>query len=240
MKSTDTLNPFVFIALIIADGLVGKTVQAFQPQNHVRQKTMKSSTSHTTTRLQAFGLVEGSTAVDAFFHSQPYLASLLTCMVPSRRRQPTCWHNRNKTTSTRTLMPAASNHLTLMYSATWPLSYTAACIKGLCKPLFTRKMYPTLFGSEPTVTSVVCQASIDNFVLAPFFCLPAFYSIKAVLAGQDVADGIQKYNCHALCSKVSCKNIGPYGFPFNVSIVPSCRRIYVSDSVLLCPSLGFV
>lgn len=96
MKSTDTLNPFVFIALIIADGLVGKTVQAFQPQNHVRQKTMKSSTSHTTTRLQAFELVEGSTAVDAFFHSQPYLASLLTCMVPSRRRQPTCWHNRKK------------------------------------------------------------------------------------------------------------------------------------------------
>ena len=125
-------------SLIIVAALVSSAqVKAFH-QPLTRRQPVSSQT-----RLEVFGMVEASTALDGFFHAQPYLASLLTCSVKA---------------STADLLAQSKagdkkddeHHIDMLRNLAFVLY--GALYQGLGQTFIYTQIYPFLFGSEPTLS----------------------------------------------------------------------------------------
>ena len=99
--------------------------------------------------------------------------------------------------------------------------------QGMGQTFLYSNLYPSLFGTEPSTWTVLAQASIDNFLLAPFFCLPVVYTMKGILEGGNLTSGLEKYRDHIFSQQILIKYWSLW-FPvqcFNFAVVPEHLRV---------------
>jgi hypothetical protein len=99
--------------------------------------------------------------------------------------------------------------------------------QGMGHTFLYSHLYPSLFGTEPIISSVLAQASMDNVLLAPFVCLPTVYIIKSLLQGTDVQAGLEKYWDHIFSQHALLKYWSLW-FPvacFKFGLVPEHLRV---------------
>jgi hypothetical protein len=65
--------------------------------------------------------------------------------------------------------------------------------QGMEQTFIYSLLSPSSFGTEPIISSVLAQASMDNVLLALFVCVPTVYIIKRLLQGTNVQAGLETY-----------------------------------------------
>lgn len=129
----------------------------------------------------------GWDALDTLYQTAPYYAAFVTCSVKAsaadavaQTKQAREDHHQPKlqlAASSSTSEEALSNDQDEQ-PPSFDLLRNLAFIfyggfyQGMGQTFLYTNVYPLIFGTTPTIMSVVGQASFENFILAPFFCLP--------------------------------------------------------------------
>jgi len=172
-------------------------------------------------------------AVSTFYQTQPYLADFLTCATKASladiiaQKTAESYDNDTTTSSSKKKKNNDSDTDCLEFSRTLAFLLYGGLYQGMVQCFLYTHLYPCLFGSEVTITSVLTQAGIDNFLLAPFVCLPTVYSLKSLLAGGTPKEGMDKYLDHIDSQSILWRYWSLW-FPvqcLNFSIVPEYMRV---------------
>ncbi len=157
------------------------------PQHAFRTKT---------TSLNAFDIAGTASAVDAFYHSQPYAAAFMTCsfkasaadLVVQSQTDEQEQAEENSRRAGIVDFDIQRNVGFLLYGGIY---------QGCVQEYLYNHVFPSVFGDSHSWLAVVEQVALDMVVLTPFMCLPVAYAIKAFLSADDsVLDGLRKYVSH--------------------------------------------
>lgn len=176
--------------------------------------------------------------LDTFYQSQPYIASFLTCALKGSaadalaQKQSNHQETGNSENANQGLtLPTSEEHLDLIRNLAFVLY--GGSYQGMGQTFLYTHVYPALFGSDVTVTSVLAKAGMENFILAPFFCLPCVYTIKSLLEGAGATAGLEKYWDHIFSQQILIKYWSLWGPVqiFNFAVVPEHLRVPFSAIV---------
>jgi protein Mpv17 len=163
--------------------------------------------------------------LDTLYQTYPYLAAFLTCSVKASTADFLAQSQTKATTNEHSSRSDSREHLDICRNLAFILY--GGFYQGMGQTFLYTQLYPTLFGSVPTLTSVLAQASLDNFLLAPFFCLPTVYTMKSLLAGRTPQQGLEKYWDHIFSQSVLLRYWSIW-FPvqcLNFAVVPEHLRV---------------
>ena len=124
----------------------------------------------------------GWDALDTIYQTSPYYAAFVTCSVKASAADAvaqTKQQSKVEEEPKRELSPPIKKknngeegqHSFDLFRNLAFIFY-GGFYQGMGQTFLYTNVYPLLFGPTPTVMSVVGQASFENFILAPFFCLP--------------------------------------------------------------------
>jgi protein Mpv17 len=225
ISSRNTLGALVLASILAQNSIAGFQSSSLPSSTAGSGRRMKRRHYYvpSSTPRTELSMLEGAASsfdIDTFYHTQPYLAAFLTCSVKASAADllaQSKQNNNNNNNNNSLVSNGGEPSINLMRNLSFVLYGGFYQGMGQCF-LFTH-LYPSLFGTVPTLTTVLAQASLDNFVLAPFFCLPTVYTIKSLLAGGTPQQGICKYKNHiwsqqlllrywAIWFPVQCLNFG--------------------------------
>ena len=104
---------------------------------------------------------------------------------------------------------------------------------GLWNNYVYNTLFPTWFGQDPSIQTVVREVATDMFVLTPFLCLPTLYLIKAVLEQRGFADAMGRYKHSVMEDNLLLKNWAVW-LPvqsINFALIPADMRIPFNAAV---------
>ena len=130
-------------------------------------------------------------ALDSFYQTQPYASAFLTCSVKASAAD---WVVQSQSTSDEdnnqvdTEINIRRNLAFLLYGGLY---------QGMVQQYLYNTLFPALFGTQVTLSSVLEQVALDMTILTPFLCLPVAYLVKAVMMNEGgVNEGMQTYWLH--------------------------------------------
>ena len=123
-------------------------------------------------------------ALDSFYQTQPYQAAFLTCSVKASAAD---WVVQNRQEHDNSV-DIRRNLAFVVYGGIY---------QGVFQQFLYNTLFPTWFGTDTTLFSVLEQVAVDMTVLTPFLCLPVAYLVKASMdAESSVREGLEKYWTH--------------------------------------------
>jgi hypothetical protein len=174
----------------------------------------------------------GLEALDHLYQTAPYCAAFVTCSVKASAADLVAQTRHSKSNQQEQVQErndrdsdSDSDEFDFLRNLAFVLY--GGFYQGMGQTFLYSHLFPKLFGTTPTVLSVLGQASFENFILAPFFCLPTVYTMKALLAGGTPADGISKYIQHISTQHVLYRYWSIW-FPvqcLNFAVVPEHLRV---------------
>lgn len=206
--------------------------QGFQQQppparNDPFGSSRQQSSTKSSTQLNSLSIA----TVDTFFETQPYIAAFMLCSFKASAAdalaQNMAFSSSTNEASEAGLSPENETEMEIDLVRNLSFILYGGLYQGMGQTFLYSHLYPFLFGAEPTVHSVLAQASMENFVLAPFLCLPTVYTIKSLLQGNDVQAGLEKYWDHIFSQQILFKYWSIW-FPvgcFNFGVVPEHLRV---------------
>jgi protein Mpv17 len=145
----------------------------------------------TTTSLKAFDIAGTTSAIDAFYHTQPYAAAFMTCGFKASAADLVVQRqNDDEVTEKRKALDFdfQRNVGFLLYGGIY---------QGCAQEYLYNTFFPSVFGDSQSWVTVLEQVAVDMIVLTPFMCLPVAYMTKALIAAdENVVDGLHKYVSH--------------------------------------------
>ena len=152
------------------------------PQNALHSKQFTKSSSATTSSTIKRDAFIGWDALDTLYQTSPYYAAFVTCSVKASAADAVA-QTKQQSKAEEEPKPELSSLVNKKNNEeegqhSFDLFRNLAFIfyggfyQGMGQTFLYTNVYPLLFGPTPTVMSVVGQASFENFILAPFFCLP--------------------------------------------------------------------
>lgn len=185
------------------------SIAAFAPQPQSSLGSHRAFGGATSkTRLNVFDMASPAlSAIDSFYHTQPYISAFLTCSVKASAADLVAQTRARATTPTTsdswTEEAAAENDVEHHSdSSSFDLKRTLAFLlyggfyQGMGQEYIYNTIFPSLFGNQATLQSVLMQVGLDTAVLAPFVCLPMVYMLKSGINGMTLPEGLQKYVSH--------------------------------------------
>lgn len=168
--------------------------------------------------------------LNSFYISYPLLSAVTTCSVKGcladciaqRRNNGAAEDGDNKESPST---PAKSNKFSFRRNAAYIL-YGGGILGVFCDIMYNF-VYPFLFGGLEGIVNVTAIVIFDNMIAAPLVWLPPVYFVKAILYGQSLQSGIQKYS-NDVKQNGLLKQYWTVWFPaqiFNFSLVPAHLRI---------------
>jgi hypothetical protein len=209
-----------------------KPSQSFQPACTLFSKN-RQQLEPSSTRKNSFSI----STLDSFYETQPYVAAFLTCafkgsVADALAQSKHTFHGTDddctpENHSIPQIQTKGDTESHLDYIRNLAFILYGGFYQGMGQTFLYTCLYPTLFGSDPTLSNVLATASMENFVMAPFFCLPCVYTIKSLLEGDSMTAGLEKYWDHIFSQKVLVKYWSLW-FPvqtFNFAVVPEHLRV---------------
>ena len=168
--------------------------------------------------------------LNSFYISYPLLSAVTTCSVKGcladciaqRRNNGAAEDGDNKESPTT---PAKSNKFSFRRNAAYIL-YGGGILGVFCDLMYNF-VYPFLFGGLEGIVNVTAIVVFDNMVTAPLLWLPPVYFVKAILYGESLKSGVQKYS-NDVKQNGLLNQYWAVWFPaqiFNFSLVPAHLRI---------------
>lgn len=157
------------------------------PQRAIRTKT---------TSLQAFDIAGTASAVDAFYHSQPYAAAFMTCSFKASAADLVV---QSQTDEQKQVEEKSRRQGSLDFDIQRNVGFLlyGGIYQGCVQEYLYNHVFPSVFGDSNSWLTVLEQVALDMVVLTPFLCLPVAYAMKAILSADDsVLDGLRKYVSH--------------------------------------------
>ena len=162
-----------------------------------------------------------TSAIDSFFQTQPYIAAFLTCSLkagtadfvaqaqPQLLTSDTASEEEDDNDAQQyTDVMEIDEECTMDEERTLDLARNIAFIvyggvyQGLFQEFLYGRLFPAWFGNDGSFQTVATSVLADQFVFAPFSCLPCAYIIKAFIMNSDDEDngwsatamkGLKKY-----------------------------------------------
>lgn len=139
-----------------------------------------------------------ATTLNSFFETQPYLSAFVTCSAKASAADffTQTTSNAEPVSENKSVgeANAASEESPLDAKRNLAFWLYGGIYTGMVQQYFFSTLYPSLFGTEVTVSSVFGMVALDMAVLSPLLCLPVAYLVKAfVVHGEGLMEGIQRY-----------------------------------------------
>ena len=148
-----------------------------------------------TTSLKAFDVAGTASAVDAFYHSQPYAAAFMTCSFKASAADLVVQSQTDEPQQDEKSGTAGSLDFDMQRNVGFLLY--GGIYQGCVQEYLYNHVFPSVFGDSHSWVTVLEQVALDMVVLTPFLCLPVAYAMKAVLSADDnLLDGLRKYVSH--------------------------------------------
>lgn len=65
--------------------------------------------------------------------------------------------------------------------------------QGLAQQYLYNSLFPAWFGTGNDIVTVLTKVSFDLIVISPLICIPIAYLVKAMIYGQSLKEGLEKY-----------------------------------------------
>ena len=172
--------------------------------------------------------------LNSFYMSYPLLSAVTTCSVKgcladciAQRRNNAAIEAGNDDDKSPSAKAKSSNKpmFSLRRNAAYIL-YGGGILGVLCDLMYNF-VYPFLFGALDGVVHLIAIVVFDNMIAAPLLWLPPVYFVKAILYGQSLKTGVQKYSNDVKQNGLLIQ-YWKIWFPaqiFNFSLVPAHLRI---------------
>jgi hypothetical protein len=227
ISRSTTLGALALVSILAHNSIAGfQLVASSFPRSTLMQRNYVPSS----TKRSELNMLEGAVgSFDTFYHTQPYLAAFLTCSVKASAADflAQSKQKNNNIAQDENFVSEGGEQPSIDFFRNLSFVLYGGLYQGMGQCFIFTHLYPSLFGTVPTLTTVLAQASIDNFVLAPFFCLPTVYTLKSLLAGGTPQEGINKYKDHIVSQNVLLKYWAIW-FPvqcLNFGVVPEHLRV---------------
>ena len=168
--------------------------------------------------------------LNSFYMSYPLLSAVTTCSVKgcladciAQRRNNAAAEDGNKDKESSST-PGKSK-FSFRRNAAYIL-YGGGILGVLCDIMYNF-VYPFVFGGLDGIANLTAIVVFDNVITAPLLWLPPVYFVKAILYGQSLKSGIQKYSIDVKQNGL-LKQYWTIWFPaqlVNFSLVPAHLRI---------------
>lgn len=195
-----------------------RTRSSFTSYSSPSQSLLSSSpSSKSTTSLNAFELTSPSGAsilseIDTFYQTAPYTAAFVTCGVKASAADllaQTRSINSNEATREEiqaqaqaqvqqlsqqlqeTLDETPTNKVEIQRNVAFILY--GGLYQGMAQQYIYNFLFPQWFGTGQDIMTVLTKVSFDLVVVSPLVCIPIAYLVKAVIYGQSLTEGIEKY-----------------------------------------------
>ena len=235
------MNPRILHRAFLLGGLVVVTithnVNAFASirSSANGKKNIPSPAERRMTKRHALGV--GWEALDSWYETFPYCAAFVTCSFKASAAdlvaQTQSSNNEQQqeqpnTESLATLENSQDSYASPSFDFLRNLAFIlyGGFYQGMGQTFLYADLYPSLFGTTPTLQAIIGQAGMENFVLAPFFCLPTVYSMRALVKGETILDGLTKYVQH-ISSQQLLFRYWSIWFPVQCLNFAVIRNIYV-------------
>jgi protein Mpv17 len=212
----------------------------------------------TTTQRRAVMIEDpsaASSALDAFFQSQPYLAAFLTCSVKAgtadllaqkqQQQGKELQQQRQYAPPSMQQSHHQGPHQPFDLSRNLSFVFYGGLVQGMFQQFLFTAIYPVMFGHEHTLFTTLQQVAFDVGVM-PFVYLPIVYSMKGLLGASSkhsepdlqasVRDGLAKLGDDIL-HKGLLKTYWSIWIPaqcLTFSVVPSHLRVLFVALVSFC------
>lgn len=176
--------------------VIVSAVQAFSPSSTI------TSRHSSRTSLNAFDVASTFNIADAlntFYETQPYTAAFVTCSVKASAADIVVQNNEGNQAEEQVaaLAPVETEKPDLDLQRTLGLCLYGGLYQGMAQEFLYNNVFPSLFGEDDSLRTVLSQVALDMSVITPFVCLPVAYMAKASVAeGEDLMDGLRKYVNH--------------------------------------------
>lgn len=171
--------------------------------------------------------------LNSFYMSYPLLSAITTCSVKGcladciaqRRNNAEEASNDYDESSLGKAKSSNKPKFSLRRNAAYIL-YGGGILGVFCDVMYNF-VYPFLFGGMDGIVHLVAVVVFDNLISAPLIWLPPVYFVKAILYGQTLKSGIQKYSNDVQHNGL-LKQYWTIWFPaqiVNFSLVPAHLRI---------------
>ena len=165
------------------------------------------------TKLNVFHLDGAFSSLDTFFQTEPYLAAFLTCSVKASAADWVAQSQQDQRNVPR-------NVAFILYGGFY---------QGCVQTFLYSVLFPAWF-PDPSAQTIFSQVAIDLFILGPLVCMPAVYTMKALLAGEEAGwtSGIQKYADHVQNKGILYKYWAIWGpvQTLNFGVIPPHLRVF--------------
>ena len=172
--------------------------------------------------------------LNSFYMSYPLLSAVTTCSVKgcladciAQRRNDAAVEAGNGDDESSLAEAKSSNEPKFSFRRNAAYVLYGGGVLGVFSDLMFNYVYPFLFGGLGGIVHLTAVVVFDNMVTAPLLWLPPVYCVKAILYGQSLKSGIQKY-CNDVKQNGLLKQYWTVWFPaqlFNFSLVPAHLRI---------------
>lgn len=172
--------------------------------------------------------------LNSFYKSYPLLSAVTTCSVKgcladciAQRRNNAAVEAGNGDDESSLAGAKSSNEPKFSFRRNAAYVLYGGGVLGVFSDLMFNYVYPFLFGGLGGIVHLTAVVAFDNMVTAPLLWLPPVYCVKAILYGQSLESGIQKY-CNDVKQNGLLKQYWTVWFPaqlFNFSLVPAHLRI---------------
>jgi hypothetical protein len=145
----------------------------------------------TTTSLKAFDIAGTTSAIDAFYHTQPYAAAFMTCSFKASAADLVVQRQNDDDVSEK------NKPLDFDFQRNVGFLLYGGIYQGCVQEYLYNNIFPSVFGDSQSWLTVVEQVAVDMIVLTPFMCLPVAYMTKSLIAvDENIVDGLRKYVSH--------------------------------------------
>jgi len=154
--------------------------------------------------------------IDTFYQTAPYMSAFVTCGIKASAAdlvaQKRSMGNNDETTNDEQQPPSQSQlqsnqEFTLDMEAMKDVNVKdevevqrniafilyGGLYQGIAQQYIYNYLFPQWFGTGTDIHTVLTKVIFDLIVISPLLCIPIAYLVKAVIYGQTMTEGLEKY-----------------------------------------------
>ena len=170
-----------------------RLILAFQRPftNNVSNSRRQSNQSNH--RALVFDEIAGTSSIissiDTFYRTEPYIAAFVTCSAKAsaadflaQKKQTDANDNDDIISTSAAVQERNNDYEPVDLKRNVAFLFYGGLYQGVAQEYLFVHWFPTLFGKmDDPILSVAMQVCFDNFIIAPFLCLPVFYVARSFI-----------------------------------------------------------